>query len=64
MGRRYTPRQQEIVTEWFNHTGFEFMPPDKGEPFYDALQRNKSWLEDHTNDALRIGNHYPPPRGR
>lgn len=52
---RLTKRQREVKDEWFAHTGFEFLGPDPGESFYRALQRNRKWLEDHTNDALRIG---------
>ena len=54
-------RQNEIKQEWMNHTGFEFMGPDPGENFYYALQRNRRWLEDHTSDALRIGDDVPLP---
>ena len=61
--RRLTKRQREIATEWFAHTGFEFMEPEVGESFYAALNRNKKWLEDHMTDALRISDDILPPRG-
>lgn len=55
MPRRYTKRQREVMAEWYGHTGWEFMEPDKGERFADAIKRNRAWLQDHTADALFIG---------
>lgn len=60
---KLSKRQREVVKEWDSHTGFEFMEPQNGESFYDALERNKEWLQDHCNDALRIGKDIFPREG-
>lgn len=48
-------RQAEIKKEWYDHTGWEFMEPHRGETFYRALIRNRNWLESHTAEACCIG---------
>lgn len=53
--RRYTKRQLEVMQEWYDHTGWEFMEPNKGERFSAALARNWRWMEDRTTEALCIG---------
>lgn len=61
MPRKLTKREREVMKEWERHTGFEFMEVQDGESFYDALNRNKQWLEDHTAEALYIGDDIFPP---
>ena len=46
--------QDKIKSEWYDHTGWEFMEPYTGESFCHAIQRNRRWLEDHTTEALRL----------
>ena len=55
-------RQREIKQEWVDFTGWEFMGPRPGENFYEALQRNKKWLNDHALDADNIGHDILNPR--
>lgn len=52
--RRLTKRQREIMVEWECHTGFDFMLV--GDTFGEALRWNYQWIEDHTIEALCIGN--------
>lgn len=55
-----TKREREVMREWEAHTGWEFMPPHEGESFYDALQRNRRWLEQRLSESLAIGNDIQP----
>lgn len=43
------------MAEWYGHTGWEFMEPNKDENFSEAITKNWRWLEDHTTEALTIG---------
>ena len=56
-----TKREQAVAKEWYDFTGWEFMPQHEGESFYDALMRNRKWLEDRTTEALTIGNDISTP---
>lgn len=53
-----TAREKAITKEWYDFTGWEFLGPDEGETFLDALRRNRRWLENHTTESLRIGEDY------
>ncbi len=56
-----TRREREIIREWRDFTGFSFMPPNDGETFYDALQKNRQWLHNFAGEAETIGNDIENP---
>lgn len=56
----HTKRQREIMREWHDHTGWEFMGPHPDETFYEALERNRRWLECRLSESLAIGSDIQP----
>ena len=53
--RQYTKRQKVVMHKWLAYTGWEFMVPDKGELFSDAIKKNRRWLQNVIDQANNIG---------